>query len=263
MEHNNQENVNDIGTLPAREALSALLSKCKSCGQRSPMQRRDWCRPCALKWQREHGKEGSRYRGWVDDCCPDWRSEIPERYSNATLADLAEPLVERYLALPTDKGLLLWGTPGVGKTHAMCAFAKNLWTEGWEFRRITYERLCLDIRATYDGGAGTSERTIMEPFWTVPKLFIEDVGVTVSLGQQESDFSLRTFTTLLDRRLEQCRATFITSNKSLEELAESFDVRVASRLCEACDIVRVMGVDRRRQGTHSAAYGTDSSGKQC
>jgi len=191
-----------------------------------------------------------QYTGWVDDCCPDWQSEIPERYGSATLADLPKPLQERFFGLPTDKGFFLWGVPGVGKTHAMCAFAKDLWTQGWEFRRITYEQLCLDIRGTYDGTTELSERTILERLWTVPKLFIEDVGVTVSLGHQESDFSLRTFTTLLDQRLEQCKATFITSNKSLEALATSFDERVASRLCQACDVVCVKGADRRRERNH-------------
>jgi DNA replication protein DnaC len=254
--------VNEIGILPTKEALSALLSKCESCGQRPPMPKRKRCRPCALKWQRENAKGGVQYAGWIDDCCPDWRSEIPERYRHAQLTDLSKPLRERFFALPVDKGLLLWGTPGVGKTHAMCAFAKHLWTEGWEFRRITYEQLCLDIRATYDGGAGPSERSIMERFWTVPKLFIEDVGVTVSLGQQESDFSLRTFTTLLDQRLEWCKATFITSNKPLEELEKSFDERVASRLCQVCEIVHAEGEDRRRHGSLCGTHRADSSRKQ-
>lgn len=222
------------------------LSRCEQCNQRPPMPGRKWCRPCILKWQRAPDTDVHRYAGTIDDQCCRWQDEIPPRYQNATLADLPAGLVERFHALPDDRGMFLWGLPGRGKTHAMCAFAKHLWDDGWESRRISYEQLCLDIRATFGKGDGTSELTVLQPLWCVPKLFIEDVGVTVSVGQRESDFSLRTLVTLLDQRLEWCRATFVTSNKSLEEVAASFDARVASRLCQACEIIEVVGKDRRR-----------------
>ncbi len=238
------ENPRDsIEVLKNRKALSGALSRCERCGQRPPMPGRRWCRPCALKWQREHA--GQSFAGAVEDFCPRWQDEIPPRYHGATLDDLPEGITEAFHALPDDRGLFLWGQPGRGKTHAMCALAKQFWHGGWDFRRITYERLSLDIRATFGSGNGESEQVVLEPLWTVPKLFIEDVGVTVSLGQQESDFSLRTLVTLLDIRLEWCRATFATSNKPIEAIAESFDGRVASRLCEACEIIEITGHDRR------------------
>ena len=65
------------------------------------------------------------------------------------------------------------------------------------------------------------------------------------LGQQESDFSLRTLLVLLDHRIEQNLATFVTTNKTIEDLAWSFDQRVASRLRQACEIVEIRGADRR------------------
>ncbi|MBN1508747.1 MAG: hypothetical protein JW955_18000 [Sedimentisphaerales bacterium] len=72
------------------------------------------------------------------------------------------------------------------------------------------------------------------------------MGTTVRWDKQESDFSLRTFLVLLDQRLEACRPTFITTNKPLEQLGESFDDRTASRLIQACRIVKLEGRDRRQ-----------------
>jgi len=235
----------EIATLPVRAVLSAARLKCEQCGRRRPHDRRKWCLPCILQWQRDPGRQRALYASRVVDPCPRWETEVPERYRKADLPDLSETLVEMFLALPEDRGIYLWGRPGVGKTHAMAAFAKYLWSQGWSLRRQTYEMLCLSIRHTYKPASGQSELDILGPATTVPKLVIEDIGVTVSLGRQESDFSLRIFETILDQRLERGLATFLTGNKSPEELGRSFDARVASRLCQACEIIELTGPDRR------------------
>ena len=74
-------------------------------------------------------------------------------------------------------------------------------------------------------GKGRSERGLVKRYQDVDKLLIEDVGTTVGTGSQESDFSLRTFLLILDHRLEHCKPTFITTNKSVDELGKSFDER--------------------------------------
>lgn len=154
--------------------------------------------------------------------------------------------MKTFLVLPDDKGLYLWGEPGRGKTHACCASVRHLWTQGWDVAHISYEMLALRIRDSYTSGSKTSELAVITPLLGVGKLVVEDVGTTVSIGQQESEFSLRTFLLLLDQRLEQCLATFVTTNKSVEELGKTFDQRVASRLLQACQVVKLMGEDKRR-----------------
>jgi DNA replication protein DnaC len=129
----------------------------------------------------------------------------------------------------------------------MCAFAKHLWSTGWDISRISYELLALQIRDSYKPGSSTSELDVIQPLLTAGKLIIEDVGTTVSAGQQETEFSLRTFLVLLDRRLEQSLATFVTSNKSVEELARSFDQRIASRIRQGCEVIQIWGRDKRSE----------------
>jgi DNA replication protein DnaC len=221
------------------------FAKCDNCQLRPAMWDRKWCRPCALQWQRK--QVGYRNKNRVVDYSPVWESEIPERYQGAELEHLPDALVEQFRGLPDDMGLFLWGPPGRGKTYSSAAFAKSLWTDGWDIRRIAYDWLMLEIRDTYKASAEQTEKMVIQPLIQVGKLFIEDVGVTVKGGHEESDFSLRTFVLLLDKRLESCRGTFITSNKSIEELAKSFDGRVASRLQQGCQVVKLDGKDRRIQ----------------
>ncbi len=224
-------------------AERAPWSKCDKCQVRLAMWNRRWCRPCALLWQRQH--LDYRGRDTIKDYSPAWELEIPERYQAADLGHLAKPLVEQFMGLPDDMGLLLWGPPGRGKTHSTAAFAKHLWSDGWDFKRISYDWLMLEIRDTYKASAEQTEKMVIQPLIQVGKLFIEDVGVTVKSGHEESDFSLRTFVQLLDQRIERCLATYVTSNKSVEELAKSFDARVASRLRQACQVIKLTGPDRR------------------
>lgn len=204
-----------------------------------------WCKPCCLEWQRSNN--GQAVQGSIVDLSPDWRIIIPERYQNAQLEDLPEKLITRFESLGDDKGFYLFGLQGRGKSHSMAACAKHLWQEGWDIQRITYEHLMLKIRDTFKQGSTETELSIIQPLLDTGKLFIEDVGTVVSIGSQESDFSLRTFLHILDTRLENCVATFITSNKSVDELGKSFDMRVASRIQQACSIIEIKGKDKRNE----------------
>ena len=172
---------------------------------------------------------------------------IPELFRDAEIKHLSKTLQGKINSLPPDRGLLLWGEAGIGKSYAMAAIMKELIRKNPNTKiiRIAYEMICLKLRDTYKQGSKKTELDIIEPLIDVDKLFIEDVGTTVSVGQQESDFSLRTFLVLLDSRLEQCKQTFITTNKSVEELSKSFDSRIAGRLKQMCEVICLKGKDKR------------------
>lgn len=194
------------------------------------------CNPCGQKLGAE--EELNRREKLVETI-------VPARFREARLEHLSKPLRAKINALADDKGLLLWGQPGVGKSYAMAALARRYILTGSTVDRVGYEMLCLQIRDTFKAGSTQGELDVIRPLFGVAKLFIEDVGTTVSAGHQESDFSLRTFLVLLDKRLEACKPTFITTNKSVEQLSKSFDRRIASRLQQACEIIQLTGEDRR------------------
>jgi len=168
---------------------------------------------------------------------------VPARYINAEIADLS-PKIQKTFAAKIENGMLLWGAVGSGKSYAMSVLAKKYITEGYFVTRLHYEMLCLKLRDTFNSKATQTEWQVIEPLLNCDKLFIEDVGASRSLGNQESDHSVRTFTILLDIRLEHFRPTFITSNKSLENISESFDERVGDRL-KLFTILNMDGESRR------------------
>ena len=142
------------------------------------------------------------------------------------------------------KGIFLWGGAGVGKSHAMAAIMRRFILAGQSVKRVQWDRLCLEIRSTF-GGNGT-ELSIIKPYCDCNVLVIEDIGATTSIDKQESDFAIRTLLLILDDRIENCKPTFITSNKSPEQIGKSFDSRIESRIYASCVIQAVSGNDKRR-----------------
>ena len=176
-------------------------------------------------------------------------SIVPKKYIGAEMEHLPVKLREQ-LEREIDDGVLFWGAVGTGKTYTMAALAKKYIREGYLVKRTHYNLLCLQIRDTYNKNAKATEWDIIEPLLKCNKLFIEDVGTIKRIGEVETDFSLRTFLTLLDMRIEQCKPTFITSNKSVENLAHSFDERVGDRL--RLFSVYNLGTKSRRQPKQEA-----------
>jgi DNA replication protein DnaC len=168
---------------------------------------------------------------------------VPKLFESARMEDI-KPKIAECLNNNVATGVLLWGPPGTGKSYAMAAYARECVLAGYAVRRIGYELLCLQLRDTFKPKSLATEWTVIEPLVNCDMLFIEDVGTTKAVGVEESDFSVRTLQVLLDTRLEYCKPTFITSNKSLENIAASFDERVGSRL-KLFRVLRLADEDRR------------------
>jgi len=172
-------------------------------------------------------------------------SRLPRRFWKAHLRDLPEKLRQKIKDLPEDKGLMLFGQPGRGKSHALCALMRDYLLKGYWITRKTYDSLCLEIRDSYNN-RDITEKEIVKKYQDVDILMIEDIGTSVAIGNQESEFSLRILLMILDERLERCKPTHFTSNKSPDEIGQSFDERVSSRIHKACEIIPITGKDKRK-----------------
>ncbi len=188
----------------------------------------------------KHRKEAAELRRKIEKVIPPLFME-----KKAHIKNISANLRGIMLSLRDDKGLYLFGPAGVGKTFAMCALARYFICKGASVERITFEDLLLVVRSCYTSPGQVREKELMEKFRRCDKLFIEDLGTTVGFGGKETDFSLRILYSILDWRIENRKATFITSNKPLAEMKSSFDSRIADRLSDGCRIIPVSGTSKR------------------
>jgi DNA replication protein DnaC len=224
---------------PVRVVNGRNYPKCEDCWQAQIDQEK------ILEQKNKHIilRQNRIYKAKMWNC---WLSEaIPPLFRKAHLRDLSQKIKDIISKLPPSKGLYLFGSAGTGKSHTMAAIIRKYTLEGKKCKRISWDKLCLLLRQSYGRSGGLTELDILQPYLQCDCLFIEDIGTTVSPGKAESDFALRTLLLLLDERIEQCKPTYITSNKSIEQLRTSFDERITSRIVGSCEILPISGTDKR------------------
>jgi len=171
-------------------------------------------------------------------------SVIPPLYRDAHIFRLPKIIKNKFFALSPSEGLFLSGAVGCGKTFSLYAFVRYFICKGSGIIFYRFEDLLCDIRASYSGDSGIDETKLLNRLKNVRRLFIDDLGTTAGLNL-ESDFSLRTLFNVLDHRINFMLPTFLSSNKSLEELGKSFDGRILSRIAGSCLILNLSGKDKR------------------
>jgi hypothetical protein len=167
------------------------------------------------------------------------RSILPPLFQPARLSDFTRPLMDagqRWLAEPTS-GLLLTGPTGTGKSWFAAGLVRALVEAGNKVTFSCASDFYAAIRASFN--TDVSELTVLSQFTDVPFLAFDDLG-----AGGLSDFERRAVLGVLDRRLNFLRPSIVTSNLSVELIAEKLDERIASRLSGFTRIV-MTGRDRR------------------
>lgn len=171
------------------------------------------------------------------------RSILPPLLQGARLSDCPQPLVdiaERWIAQPTS-GIFLTGLSGRGKTWFSAGIVRALVGAGKKVLFICAEDFYLKLRSGFDN-PDCREDSILTGFSDVEFLVLDDVG-----SGSLSDYERRSTLHVLDRRMDYLRPTIVTSNLSLDGIAEKLDERIASRLSGFAHIA-MTGRDRRVRG---------------
>ena len=112
--------------------------------------------------------------------------------------------------LPGDRGFLLHGPPGGGKTHLMTAFLHRITLEkGIHARFVEFSHLLSSLRQQFDQGKG--DTAILQPLVEVEVLSIDELGKGVN-----NEWQLSVLDELISKRYNLGRTTLFTSNYQLK-----------------------------------------------
>lgn len=162
---------------------------------------------------------------------------IPKRYEKVKYEDVPEKIREMFENIPnTKKGLYIHGNVGTGKTHI--AYALMLKSNNIRFYNIT--SLLRRIRADFSRQPYEKEHLEEDIIETNSLVIIDDIG-----SEKMTDWVAETFYHIINQRYNSMKPMIFTSNFEIKDLAERVGDRTASRIVEMCDVVELVGKDRR------------------
>src|SRR5262245_25443095 len=211
--------------------------------------------------------------------CDCWRDQvgrdrlssanIPKRYQHCTLdrlrvyndslrdaVDKASAFIAAYPVV--DRGLLLLGHAGVGKTHiAVGVLRAAIQKTGVAGLFYDTRDLLKTIRSSYDPVARASESRILTPVMETPLLVLADLG-----SERPTDWVEEMMNLIVTTRYNERRVTLFTSNyhdipdiDDPNALLCRIGFRMRSRLQEMCTTIEIDAADFRDE--HKPENATD------
>ena len=198
-------------------------------------------------------------------------ARIPSRYVEASLAnfDPSGPVGTAFIAVNSflhsysietpNRGLVLWGDVGRGKTHLAVALVRELVLRyGVTARFIEFSHLLTDLKASFERRQGAA--SLMEELTEVDVLVVDELG-----KGRATEFEGSVVDELVTRRYNAAATIIATTNyapiapqgrattnlalgqQQPVSLSDRVGERVYSRLREVCAFVSVEGDDHRRR----------------
>jgi DNA replication protein DnaC len=145
--------------------------------------------------------------------------------------------------LDKGKGLWLFGDVGTGKTSLAMLVSKAALEAGRSVAIYSMPRLLSDIKETYEDRSERSYMQLFERVVGVDLLHIDDLG-----AEKRTEWVLEQLYSIINERWQEQKSIVVTTNLiDVDELREQIGPRTVSRLHEMCDLIPIMGRDRRMQ----------------
>lgn len=170
----------------------------------------------------------------------------PQNESQKVAFKLATGLTMEYPAV--DRGLLLMGSVGVGKTHLAVSILKGLTERGFSCLFYEFGSLLKEIQDSYNANTQTSELSVLAPVLNADILVLDELGAS-----KPTDWVRDTMAHVINTRYNDKKLTVLTTNyldarrnEREETLDDRIGTRLRSRLYEMCKTVLIDGKDFRR-----------------
>jgi DNA replication protein DnaC len=160
----------------------------------------------------------------------------------ATYADVPQNVQTIFESInKTRQGIYIHGGVGSGKTHvayALYAESSNVLKKKARFENIPemLRTWRLDFPRPWAEKLHPEERLLEYR----GLLFLDDLG-----SEKMTEWVEETLYLILNHRYNEVLPTIITSNLTIEQLADRVGDRIASRVVGMCDVVKLEGPDRR------------------
>ncbi len=203
-------------------------------------------RPCECRKQKAHSNliEKARIPKRYTDC--HFHSYRVLNPSQERAFRFASRLTMEYPAV--DRGLLLMGTVGVGKTHLAVSILKGLTERGFSCLFYEFGALLKEIQGSYNAISQTSELKVLAPIFDTEVLVLDELGAS-----KPTEWVRVTMAHIINTRYNDKKLTIFTTNyldehraERDETLEDRIGVRLRSRLFEMCKTVSINGEDFRR-----------------
>ena len=145
---------------------------------------------------------------------------------------------------PENRGLVLTGTVGSGKTGLAVALAYIVHMQGKRVRIGTFTEILDEMRP---GGASGNPETAPADMYKPALLVLDDLGT-----QKVTDYVSERLFAIVDGRHQRQLPTIITTNLDLAQLNIQFGSRVVSRIVEVSRFVPLTGDDLRYRKVRAA-----------
>ena len=182
----------------------------------------------------------TRKLGFPDDEMATWTFDKDDGAS-PELMKIARNYVANFGKMQQrNKGLLLFGSVGTGKTFAACCIANALIDKGYSALVTNFARLANTLQ-----GLREDRQDYIDKLNAVNLLVIDDLA-----AERQTEYMQETVFNIIDARYRSGRPLIITTNLTADELKNPADIsrkRIYSRLFEVCIPFEVKGIDRRAE----------------
>ncbi len=170
----------------------------------------------------------------------------PQNESQKSAFKFAMNLTNEYPAV--DRGLLLMGCVGVGKTHLAVSILKGLTERGFTCLFYAFGSLLKEIQGSFNASTQSSELSVLAPVLNADVLVLDELGAS-----KPTDWVRDTMAHIINTRYNDKKLTIFTTNYPDERrsdrdeiLEDRIGTPLRSRLYEMCKTVSVDGNDYRK-----------------